>query len=135
MYWADKIAKQIIESGKYKSNLSLRGKPYWVDDMKTPSGFAHIGSLRGPIIHSLIYRSLKALGVKVEFTFVINDFDVMDGISEELKEKFSKYLGFPLRTIPSPEKGFDSYAKYFANDLVESLKTLGMEGRILSSWD
>ena len=54
MHWADKVAQEIIKSGKYK--------PYWVDDMKTPSGYAHIGSMMGPVVHSAIYRALKDLG-------------------------------------------------------------------------
>src|SRR3972149_2483826 len=135
MYWADKIAKQIIESGKYKSNLSLRGKPYWVDDMKTPSGFAHVGSLRGPIIHSLIYRSLKDLKVDVTFTFVINDFDHADELPLEFKEKLKDYMGFPLRKILSPVKGFDSLGSLLADDFVKTMAELGIEANILSSWD
>jgi len=54
MHWADRIAKEIVASGKFK--------PYWVDDMKTPSGFSHIGSLMGPVIHSAIFRALKDAG-------------------------------------------------------------------------
>jgi len=67
MFWADRIAKQIIDSGQYK--------PYKVDDMFTPSGFAHIGSLRGPIVHDLIYRALKYAGQNVTFTYVFNDLE------------------------------------------------------------
>jgi len=135
MYWADKIAKQIIESGKYKSNLSLRGKPYWVDDMKTPSGFAHVGSLRGPIIHSLIFRALKDAGVKAKFTFVINDFDPADELPPEFKKELKEYLGFPLRKVPSPEKVFDSLGGLLAGDFVKTFQSLGVEAEILSSWD
>ncbi len=127
MYWADKLAKEIISSGKYE--------PYWVDDMKTPSGFSHIGSLRGPVIHSLIYRSLKDAGAKAEFSFVINDFDTIDGLPEDLQGNFEKYLGWPLRLAPSPKKGFSSFGEYFAKDLVDCLKDLGVEAKILSSWD
>ena len=77
MYWADEIAKKIISSGKYL--------PFWVDDMKTPSGFAHIGSLRGPLIHSVIFRALKDAGKKVKYTFVFNDFDTADELPSEFK--------------------------------------------------
>ena len=89
MYWADKIAKEIIakniiDSGKFK--------PYLVDDMFTPSGFPHVGSLRGPLVHDAIYRALKDAGVDVRFTYVFNDFDPIDGLPEFLQEKFSEYL-------------------------------------------
>ena len=116
MYWADKTADEIIKSGKYK--------PYHVDDMFTPSGFAHLGSLRGPLIHDLIYKALKHAGVNARFTYIFNDFDVIDGLPDELEESFSKYMGFPLRNVPSPEEGFSSFADYFAQDFKNVLKRL-----------
>lgn len=127
MHWADKIAKEIISSGKFK--------PYWVDDMKTPSGFAHVGSLRGPIVHSLIYRALKDARVEAKFTFVINDFDPVDELPSDLKKSFSKYMGLPLKVAPSPEDGYKSYAEYFAQDFKNNFKDLGVEAEFLSSWD
>src|SRR5205085_513054 len=98
MYWADKVAKEIIDSGKYK--------PYWVDDMKTLSGFPTVGSLKGPLLHDIIFRALKHAGVDVTYTYIFNDFDSMDGLSDDLKEEFEKYMGFPLKTVPSPKEGF-----------------------------
>jgi lysyl-tRNA synthetase class 1 len=127
MYWADKIAKTIIDSGKYK--------PYWVDDMKTLSGFAHIGSIRGPVIHDLIFKALKANGQKVKYTFIFNDFDPVDSLSSDLKERFSKYMGFPLRAAPSPEPGYKSFADLFCSDFRRVFKVLGIEAEFLSSWD
>ena len=62
MYWADKVAEEIIKKGKFR--------PFLVDDMFTPSGFPHIGSLRGPIVHDLIYKALKDKNQNVRFTFV-----------------------------------------------------------------
>jgi len=127
MYWADKVAKEIIDSGKYK--------PYWVDDMFTPSGFAHLGSIRGPLVHDLIYKALLHAGQDVKFTYIFNDFDVIDGLPLELEKDFAKYLGFPLRHVPSPVDGFDSFADYFKNDFKEVLKTFGINSEYLSSYD
>ena len=127
MYWADKVAKEIVDSGKYK--------PYLVDDMFTPSGFPHVGSLRGPLVHDTIYRALTDAGVDVRFTYVFNDFDPIDGLPPELQEKFEKYLGFPLREAPSPEEGFESFAHYFTEDLKKVLGGLGVNAEFLSSYD
>jgi len=127
MHWADKIAKEVIDSKKYK--------PYWVDDMFTPSGYAHIGSLRGPLMHDFMNRALKDAEQKTEFTYVFNDFDTIDGLPLELSEKFSKYLGFPLRAAPSPEPGYESFAEYFTEDFKKVLADLGVTPRLLSSWD
>jgi lysyl-tRNA synthetase class 1 len=127
MFWADKIAKEIVESGKYR--------PYWVDDMFTPSGHAHIGSLRGPLVHDMIHRALRDAGEHPSFTYVFNDFDPIDGLPPELSDTFSKYLGFPLRKAPAPEKGYESFADFFAKDFQKVLKSLGFAATYLSSWD
>lgn len=128
MYWADKLAKEIIASSKFK--------PYWVDDMKTPSGFAHVGSLRGPLIHSVIFRALKdATKEKVTYTFVFNDFDPADELPPEFKGELSKYLGFPLRKVPSPKKGFSSLGELLVDDLKKTMQEMGCEAEYLSSWD
>lgn len=127
MHWADKIADYIVKAGKYE--------PYHIDDMWTPSGFAHAGSLRGPLIHDIIFRALQDAGVKTTYTFVFNDFDPIDGLPVELKKDFTQYLGFPLRVAPSPGKGFKSFAEYFAKDFQDVLGGLGVTPQFLSSWD
>src|SRR5512133_1436977 len=100
MHWADKIAKEIITSGKYK--------PYWVDDMKTPSGYAHIGSMLGPMIHNAIYRALKAEGQETKLTFVFNDFDPADEFPEILKKSLEGNQGKALKMVPSPDPNFSN---------------------------
>ncbi len=127
MFWADKIAKNIVDSKKHK--------PYWVDDMFTPSGFAHIGSLRGPLVHDVVYRAIKNARETPTFTFIFNDFDPIDGLPPELMEKSGPYLGFPLRTAPSPEPGFESFSEYFIKDFQQVLRSLGVGAKFLSSWD
>jgi len=127
MFWADKVAKDIIDSGKHK--------PYWVDDMKTPSGFSHVGSMMGPVIHSMIFRALKDAGQKATFTFVINDFDPADDLLPEIRGTHEKYLGMPLKLAPSPDPKFKSMADLFGSDFTDSIKSLGVEAEILSSWE
>ncbi|HWY79627.1 MAG TPA: lysine--tRNA ligase [Candidatus Sulfotelmatobacter sp.] len=127
MFWADKVAQDIITSG--------RSKPYWVDDMKTPSGFAHVGSLMGPIIHSMIFRALQDAGKEATYTFVINDFDPADDLLPEIKGTHEKYLGMPLKLAPSPEQKFESMADLFSNDFINAIRNLGVEATILSSWE
>ena len=61
MFWVDKLAQELKER-----KLKLE----WVDDMKTPSGRIHVGSLRGVVINDLIYRGLIDAGVKAKFTYV-----------------------------------------------------------------
>src|SRR3989344_8886453 len=98
MFWADEFAQTIIDSGKHR--------PYWVDDMKTPSGRVHIGSIRAVVTHELIYRALKNLGEDVKLTYVLEDHDPMDGLPIYVnQDEYKKHLGKPLYLIPSPEPG------------------------------
>lgn len=127
IFWADKIAKEIIDSGSYK--------PLWVDDMFTPSGFAHIGSLRGPIVHDLVYRALSDTGEPVTFTYIFNDFDPVDGLPPELMEAHKDSLGLPLRIAPSPDPAYSTFAEYFTVDFQNVLRSLGLRAEFLSSWD
>lgn len=124
MFWADRVAKEIIKSGKYK--------PYWVDDMKTPSGRIHVGSLRGVVVHDLVYKALLDAGAKPKFTYVFDDQDPMDALPVYLEpEKWSQYLGRPLFTIPSPDGKEQSYAKYFANEFEGVFNKIGSHPEII----
>ncbi len=125
MIWADREAKK----------LKQRNLPFeWVDDMKTPSGRIHVGSLRGVIIHDMIYKALKEIGVNAYFSYVFNDMDPMDGLPTYLeKEKWEKYMGYPLYKIPSPQPGFRSYADYFAQEFIEVFQSLNCHPQIIWS--
>lgn len=128
MYWADKIAREIIASGKYK--------PYWVDDMKTPSGRIHVGSLRGVVIHDLVYKALLDSGVKAKFTWVYDNHDPMDGLPAYLeKAKWAKYLGMPLFKIPAPDGKAANYARYFADEFTAVFNKIGCQPEILWASD
>lgn len=127
MHWADKIATEIVKSGKYM--------PYWVDDMKTPSGYAHIGSMLGPVMHSAIYRALKDLGKEVKLTYVFNDFDVADEFPAILQKTLDGHQGKALKMCPSPSPEFDSLADFLADDLKKSIEYLGFEAEYISSWE
>ena len=123
MFWADKIAKELLKTGK----------PRLVDDAKTPSGRVHVGALRGVIIHDLIYKALIAAGVSARYTFVIDDLDPMDSLPVYLSaEKFEKYMGVPLKNIPAPE-GTGSYAEYYAKEFIAVFNVLGAKPEILWS--
>ncbi len=126
MFWADRIAKQIIDSGKYM--------PFWVDDMKTPSGRIHVGSLRGVLIHELVWRALRDAGRDATFTWVYDDQDPMDALPNYLdKNKWARYLGQPLFTIPSPEGDADNYALFYANEFTNVFNKLGCHPKIIWS--
>ncbi|HVZ58215.1 MAG TPA: lysine--tRNA ligase [Patescibacteria group bacterium] len=128
MFWADKVAQEIIASGEYR--------PFWVDDMKTPSGRVHVGALLGVVIHDLVYRALKDAGVEATYTYVFENHDPMDDIPTYLpREKFEQYLGMPLFAIPSPVEGYKDFAEYYAHEFKAAFNKIGSHPEILWTKD
>jgi len=127
MFWADKVALELKQR-----NLSLE----WVDDMKTPSGRVHVGALLGVVIHDLVYRALKDVGVNAKYTYVFENHDPMDDIPTYLsREKYEPYLGMPLFAIPSPVEGYKNFAEYYAFEFKEAFNAIGSNPEILWTKD
>src|SRR3989344_6897076 len=112
MFWADKL----LENTK---------GPQIINDSWTPSGMVHMGSLKGPVIHDVLYKILKERGEHVGFRYGIDDADPIDGLPSDLMESHSKYLGIPLHKAPSPD-GMGSFADYFGNKMKKLLDDSGI---------
>lgn len=124
MNWIDELTKKI---------LSALPEPYHVDDMKTPSGQIHVGSLRGVIIHDLVYKGLVRQGKKARYTYIYNDMDPMNKLPSYLDPKvYESELGKPLFRIKAPV-GNESYAKYYADNFTRTFNAMGAYPEILWS--
>jgi lysyl-tRNA synthetase, class I len=127
MYWADEVAQKLKER-----KLPLE----WVDDMKTPSGRIHIGSLRGVVVHDLACKALVDRAVPTKYTYLFENSDPMDDLPSYLpREKFEKYLGLPLFKVPSPEPGYKNYAEYFALEFKRVFNAIGCNPEIIWTAD
>lgn len=125
MIWVDREAKKIKERA-----LPLE----WVDDMKTPSGRIHVGSLRGVLVHDLMYKVLMQQGMQARFSYVFNDMDPMDAIPAYLdQKKWGKFAGKPLNKVPSPVEGYDSFAQFYAKEFIEVFTSLNCKPIIIWS--
>lgn len=148
-FWVDETVKEIISERK--------DKKYLVTDYKTPSGRVHVGALRGVIIHDVIYKGLQDLKKKTDYWYGFDDFDPMDDLPDNLKNKFSKYMGMPLCNIPAPtpagavrrsisdktrmdnsmwhaesEGGrAKNYAEYFAQEFIKVFNSLNARPKIV----
>lgn len=127
MFWVDRVV----------SDLKKRKLPLeWIDDAKTPSGRIHVGSLRGVVVHDLIYKSLKAIGIKAKYTYIFDNHDPMDDLPSYLpRGEFEKYLGMPLYSVPSPDKGFNNFAEYYALEFKNVFNGAGCHPEVLWTSD
>src|SRR5262245_56479948 len=89
MFWADQLVSNIHE-------------PQIINDSKTPSGRAHVGALRGPLIHDALYRTVQARGIPVRYVFGADDYDPLDEIPYGEAADFENFLGAPLCNVPPP---------------------------------
>ncbi len=148
-HWIDKIATGILSWQKKKQVSKLH-----VDDMKTPSGRVHTGSLVGAILHDVVAKAVAEKTQKnVTSTFVINDLDPMDGLPAYLNaEEYEEHMGKPLHLIPAPALGASgidftgktaeqkkpyqdamSFAEFYALDFIEAFRALGCDQEIVWS--
>lgn len=126
MFWADRIAEEV------EKRFGKAG-PILIRDEKTLSGRVHIGSFRGVAIHGALSEILGERGVPNVFKYEFNDYDPMDGFPEYLPEHFKKYMGMPLKNIPSPEPGFDNFAEYFGAEFKGVIEGAGFTPEIYRS--
>ena len=97
-HWVDKVTDGILSWQKKHGIAKLH-----VDDMKTPSGRVHTGSLRGVVLHDIVAKTLKEKDKPVKSTYVFNDMDPMDGLPAYLSSQvYTPHMGKPLYKIPAP---------------------------------
>lgn len=116
MFWADKL-------------LQGRSKKEWINDAWTPSGMIHMGGLKGPVIHDVLYRIVKEQGREVTFTFGFDDMDPIDGLPADLRSSHEQSMGIPICIAPSPD-GKGSFGDYFSNKMRVLFKALGIGAEI-----
>jgi lysyl-tRNA synthetase, class I len=114
MFWCDKLVEGLTA-------------PQTINDSKTPSGRAHIGALRGPLIHDAIFRTLLSKGVPVRYLFGVDDYDPVDEIPYGQADVFEKYLGAPLCNVPPPPgSSATDMAEHFISEYFSVFAELGI---------
>lgn len=124
MFWTDEIIEDILKK--------INKDSYLITDWTTPSGHAHFGSLRGPLIHDLVRRGIVEKGKKAVFKYGIDDFDPMDGLPVYIDKDFIKFMGLPLNQIPAPDGKSKNFAEQYANELKTIIESLGCQVEFIS---
>jgi len=124
MNWIEDLTKRLVAE---------MPEPYHIDDMKTPSGQIHVGSLRGVFIHDLVYKELVKQGKKVAYTYIYNDMDPMNKLPSYLDSRvYSGELGKPLFKIKAPGGG-GAYSEYYGGIFTKTFNAMGAYPEILWS--
>ena len=135
LHWADQIAQEVKKRAEKDEILKsiVKKKGYIVYDEKTPSGKIHIGAGRGWVMHDAITKSLHDLGLKAKFVLSSDDTDPFDKMNNDLPDSYKKYLGMPFRDIPSPVKGYKSFADYYFTECTDKFEEFGIEAELEST--
>ena len=118
LFWADKLADDIIQREKY----SYLDKPYKlpkVSRIKTSSslsGVLHIGRLTDMIRGEAVYRALKDKGINSEFIYVAEDMDPLRKIPKGIPSEYRDYIGVPVTDIPDPYGCHKNYGEHHIAD-------------------
>ncbi len=115
MLWCDKIAAQVE-------------REQLINDSKTPSGRAHVGALRGVLIHDVVFRAIQARGLPVRYAFGVDDYDPLDELPAGEEEFFRPYLGAPLCQVPPPPgSSFSDISEHYIQDFFSVFRDLNVE--------
>ncbi len=135
LFWADQIARNVKERVEKSPLLKkiVKQNGYIVYDEKTPSGKIHVGSGRGWVLHDVIAKCMREIGLKARFILSSDDIDPYDKPNKDLPETFNKYLGMPFMDIPSPVKGYDSFADYYFTQVTDKFEEFGIEAELEST--
>ena len=114
MYWADELA------------ASVEG-PQVVNDLKTPSGTVHVGSLRGPVILDVITRALRGRDLPTTLLYGVDDMDPMDAQALLTPDSVDHEMGRPLAHVPDQAGDCHaSYARHHAQTFIDVFAGLGI---------
>ena len=108
--------------------LQRARSPIFINDSKTPSGVAHVGSLRGVLTHDALLRVARRNGQEARFSYGCDDMDPVDEIPHGMGEYFSEHLGKPLYAAPPPPGlAGDNMAQAFFGEFTSTFAPLGVE--------
>ncbi|MBQ2946616.1 MAG: lysine--tRNA ligase [Bacilli bacterium] len=125
MNWALEEAKKLVEKHPEKEEFVIASGV-------SPSGFIHIGNFREIVTTFFVGKELENLGKKVRFILSFDDFDRFRKVPKGMPESYSKYIGMPYTSIPSPFSENKTYAKEMEDIFVSELNRLGINPETIS---
>jgi lysyl-tRNA synthetase class 1 len=127
--WLDKVASDILEREK---KLGRRSPLLRVESGLGASGVPHIGNYSDAARAYGVKLALESMGVKAELIAFSDDKDGLRKVPAGLPKSLSKYIGFPVSSIPDPFGCHGSYGAHMSGLLLDALDKTGVKYRSVS---
>jgi lysyl-tRNA synthetase class 1 len=125
--WYDKTALEIIKRERWLGrSLDLIHTEMGV----SASGIPHVGNLSDAIRSYAVTVALQAQGYRSELVAFADDKDGLRKVPPRMPAKWSKslskYLGYPVTSIPDPDKCHENFGEHATSLLLEAFDKCGV---------
>ena len=127
--WLDRVASEIVERER---KLGRQVDVLRVESGLGASGVPHIGNYSDAARAYGIKLALESMGKKAELIAFSDDMDGLRKVPAGLPKSLSKYIGFPVSSIPDPFGCHDSYGSHMSGLLLDALDKTGIKYRSVS---
>jgi lysyl-tRNA synthetase class 1 len=128
--WYDKMAREVIER---EEALNRGLSPIRTESGIGASGFPHIGSLADATRSHAVALAIEDQGVPSELIAFSDDKDGLRKVPLGFPVELTKYLGFPVTSIPDPFGScHQSFGEHVTALLVEALEKCNIRFRFMS---
>ncbi len=122
--WLDRVASEIVARER---KLGREVQTLRVESGLGASGVPHIGNFSDAARAYGVKLALESIGKKAELIAFSDDKDGLRKVPAGLPKSLSKYIGFPVSSVPDPFGCHDSYGRHMSSLLLEALDKTGME--------
>jgi lysyl-tRNA synthetase, class I len=127
--WLDRVASEILEREK---KLGRKTDVLRVESGLAASGIPHIGSYGDAARAYGVKLALESMGSKTELIAFTDDKDGLRKVPAGLPKSLSKYLGFPVSSVPDPFGDHASYGAHMSGLLADALDKTGVKYTMVS---
>jgi len=128
--WYDKTAFEIVErERRLGRSLDLIRTEMGV----SASGIPHVGNLSDAIRSYAVTVALQAQNYRSELIAFADDKDGLRKVPPGLPKELNKYLGYPVTSIPDPDKCHKSFGEHATSLLLEAFDKCGVKYTFMSA--
>ncbi|WP_455368090.1 lysine--tRNA ligase [[Eubacterium] cellulosolvens] len=128
--WLDKVADKVIKRS-YK--LGKASATIRTESGIGASGIPHIGSFADAARAYGVKLAVEDRGYASEYIAFSDDKDGLRKVPDGFPQWLSKYIAFPVSSIPDPFRCHESYGAHMSSLLLDALDQIGIEYTFISA--